>query len=63
MTVLEEGPKARSIDLFYFDEPDVDYPSGHLFNALALSSADTQDGSSKLYVPASAACLILPGTP
>lgn len=61
-TVLEEGPKARTIDLLCFNEPDQQFPSGHLFRALALSAADTSDNIAKLYT-SGVIVPVLPGMP
>jgi hypothetical protein len=61
MTVLDQGPKARTIDLICFDEPEALVVSGHLFGALALFPEDVNESSHKLYTPG-LSNLALPGS-
>ncbi len=63
MTALDEGPKARSLDLFCSEHLQPDFPpSHHLLGMLALYPEDTQENAHALYT-AMVFGLVLPGSP
>lgn len=63
MTAVEESTKARAINLLCYKPGEPQQFLGHLFGALALSSADTPDGIPVVYSNDSYAGPLLPGMP